>query len=59
MAVCLGDRLCMSRKGGTGEVGGFTCRVKQAWLPLLTCRKALVGTRRGVKGFASGCKSHT
>jgi len=30
-AMSFGDWFCISRKGGTGKVGGFTCRVKKAW----------------------------
>ena len=30
-AMSLGDRLCASRKGGAGEVGGCTRRVQTAW----------------------------
>jgi len=30
-AMSLGLRFCMSRKGGTGEMGGCTRRVQTAW----------------------------
>jgi len=31
LAMSLGDWFCVSRKGGTGEVGWYTKRVKIAW----------------------------
>jgi len=32
-SMSLGDRFCVSRKDGRGEVGGCTQRVQLAWLP--------------------------
>lgn len=40
VTTCLGDRLCMTREGGTGG-GGFTQRAKTAWP--CHCYKPLVG----------------
>ena len=34
LAMSLGDMYCLSRKGGTGEVGGCIQRVQTAWLCL-------------------------
>jgi len=31
LAMSLGDRFCVSRKGGTGQEGWYTQRVKTAW----------------------------
>jgi len=42
-AVSFGDRFCMSRRGGTGEVGGFTQR-SMSGLGLETPQSALGGT---------------
>ena len=38
------EQFCVSRKGGTGELGGCTQRVRTAWLCLDLAVKALVGT---------------